>query len=121
MGDFNGELMYAENTFESDNNVASYWLPMENDFLKSYPISGLNEEKLLKSMEKVGKSSKSLPIGDLIKNADEIDLNNKIAAQIANQANHNYILYAITAFLFTYITVITIIFNKKENKTEMKK
>ena len=64
------------------------WLPMENDFLKSYPISGLNEEKLLKSMEKVGKSSKSLPIGDLIKNADEIDHNNKIAAEISSQANH---------------------------------
>ena len=95
-------------------------IPMENDFLKSYPISGLNEEKLLKSMEKVGKSSKSLPIGDLIKNANEIDHNNKIAAQISNQANYSNILYAIAAFLFAYITVITIISNKKENKTEMR-
>ena len=101
MVNFNGEKMYAQTEFESDNNVANYWLLIKNDFLKSFPITGLNEEKLLKSMEKLGNSSKSLSIGDLIKNADEIDHNNKIASQISNQANHSNILYAIAAFLFT--------------------
>ena len=99
MVNFNGEKKYAQTEFESDNNVANYWLPIKNDFLKSYPITGLNEEKLLKSMEKLGNSSKSLHIGDLIKNADEIDHNIKIAGQLSDLQFHNIVLYGFVAFL----------------------
>ena len=119
MVNFNGEKKYAQTEFESDNNVANYWLPIKNDFLKSFPIAGLNEEKLLKSMEKLGNSSKSLHIGDLIKNADEIDHNIKIADQLSDLQFHNIILYAIVAFL-SIMQVVLGCLTKKKNAREMK-
>ena len=104
-GIFNGELLYADTAFESDNNVASYWLPMENDFLKKIP--GMDEGKLLKALEKLPKISKPEYIGDLLKNADEIDHNNKMASQLAAQANTNTILYALgSTALLLVVTVI---------------
>ena len=101
--------LYADTAFESDNNVASYWLPMENDFLKKIP--GMDKGKLLKALEKLPKISKPEYIGDLLKNADEIDHNNKMASQLAEQANTNIILYALGAagstaliFVVTFIS-----------------
>ena len=105
-GIFNGESLYADTAFESDNNVASYWLPMENDFLKKIP--GMDEGKLLKALEKLPKISKPEYIGDLLKNADEIDHNNKMASQLAAQANTNTILYALG--IAALILVVTFIF-----------
>ena len=75
----------------------------------------MDEGKLLKALEKLPKISKPEYIGDLLKNADEIDHNNKMASQLAAQANQlaaqantNTILYAlgITALIF----VVTFIF-----------
>ena len=122
MVNFNGEKKYAQTEFESDNNVANYWLPIKNDFLKSFPITGLNEEKLLKSMEKLGNSSKSLHIGDLIKNADEIDHNIKIADQLSDLQFHNIVLYGFVAFLsiMQVMQVVLGCWTKKKNAREMK-
>ena len=122
MVNFNGEKKYAQTEFESDNNVANYWLPIKNDFLKNYPITGLNEEKLLKSMEKLGNSSKSLHIGDLIKNADEIDHNIKIAGQLSDLQFHNIVLYGFVAFLsiMQVMQVVLGCWTKKKNAREMK-
>ena len=54
MGKFNDEDLWAETTLDSDNNVANYWLPRENDFLKSYP--GIDEPKVTKVLEKLPKN-----------------------------------------------------------------
>ena len=106
MGSFNGETLYADTSFESDNNIASYWLPMENDLLKKYP--GIDEGKFLKFLEKLPKITRPEYIGDLLKNADEIDHNNEMAAQLAGQGNTNIILYVLASSAL--ILVLTFIF-----------
>ena len=91
IGNFNGETLYADTSFESDNNIASYWLPMENDLLKKYP--GIDEGKFLNFLEKLPKITRPEYIGDLLKNADEIDHNNEMLAKSTAQGNTNIILY----------------------------
>ena len=105
IGNFNGETLYADTSFESDNNIASYWLPMENDLLKKYP--GIDEGKFLNFLEKLPKITRPEYIGDLLKNADEIDHNNKMASQLAAQANTNIILWSLgSSALILVVTFI---------------
>ena len=79
---------------------------MENDFLKKIP--GMDEGKLLKALEKLPKISKPEYIGDLLKNADEIDHNNKMASQLAAQANTNIILWALGSSALTLVVTFII-------------
>ena len=79
---------------------------MENDFLKKIP--GIDEGKLLKALEKFPNISKPEYIGDLLKNADEIDHNNKMASQLAAQANINIILWTLGSSALLSVVIIII-------------
>ena len=102
MGNFQGELLYSDSSFESNNK--NYWLPIEidfeSDFKKHYP--GLDEEKILKSLENMPKNAQH-KIGDLLKYAAQIDHNNAMIDHMANQGIHNKIFYIIGSIVLGYI------------------
>ena len=102
MGVFNEELLYSDTNFESDNN--NYWLPIEidfeSDFIKHYP--GLDEEKILKSLENMPKNAQH-KIADLLKYAAQIDQNNAMIDHMANQGIHNMIVYIFGSIVLCYI------------------
>ena len=103
MGKFNEEKLYSDSNFES-NNVASYWLPIEidfeNEFKKHNP--GLDEEKILKSLQNMPKDAQH-KISDLLKYAAEIDHNNAMIDHMANQRIHNTIFYIIGSIILAYV------------------
>ena len=102
MGVFKEELLYSDTSFESDNK--NYWLPIEidfeNDFKKHYP--GLDEEKILKSLENMPKNAQH-KIADLLKYAAQIDHNNAMIDHMANQGIHNTIVYIFGSLVLAYI------------------
>ena len=94
-GEFNEERLWAETTLDSDNNIANYWLPRKNNFLKSYP--GIDEPKIMKVLEHLPEElkSESQPFGELLKNADQIDFNVKTSHRLDTQWYHNIGLYSL--------------------------
>merc|ERR1711963_1058845 len=99
---FNGELLYSDSNFESDNK--NYWLPIEidfeSDFIKHYP--GLDEEKILKSLENMPKNAQH-KIADLLKYKAQIDHNNAMIDHMANQRIHNMIVYIFGSIVLGYV------------------
>ena len=53
-------------------------------------------------------NSKSVPISDLIKDADQIEENSKMAAQISSQANRDTILFVIASTALALVVLIMI-------------
>ena len=114
MGKFNDEDLWAETTLDSDNNVANYWLPRENDFLKSYP--GIDEPKVMKVLEKLPKNIKSQPFSEILKNADEIDFNVKMKKKIDSQGIHNQALYGLGSSVWLIALILLIVYCVKTKK-----
>ena len=71
-------------------------------------------------MEKLPKITRPEYIGDLLKNADEIDHNNEMLAQLAAQGSTNIILYVLgssaSILIITYIFFNYVKTSKPDNQ-----
>ena len=108
IGNFNGEKLWPQTAFNSSKIVATYWLPKENSFHKRFPK--IDQGIMENFLESLPNKTESQPISDLLKYADNIDQNNKMASQLEAQETHNAILYGIASSGWIIILLFVSIF-----------